>query len=104
MTAPEVFDQARAWLADSDTHHKHCSQSKLPVLPNSILDVSLDNAPGFIKFMETNDLRGRYAALTYCYRGGGEIGRLSLPTQVTTTSQNKVTFDQVVMSGLVIPR
>jgi hypothetical protein len=69
VTSPEALRQARTWLDDCDKHHIHCSRQESPILPNRILDIGSNNAPGFIKLIESNNSNGDYVALSYCWGG-----------------------------------
>lgn len=63
VMSSEAFKQARIWLDDCDKHHVHCSQPETPHLPNRVLDISLDNAPGFVRLIESKGSKGDYVAL-----------------------------------------
>ncbi|KAL5349783.1 hypothetical protein ACLOAV_004816 [Pseudogymnoascus australis] len=70
--SPESFAQVRSWLENCDHEHETCSRPNLSFCPMRLIDVRPDggdSARVILLDNRGNNLKAKYAALSYCWGG-----------------------------------
>lgn len=73
------LDLARRWVEDCLNFHIDCPGPEVVALPTRVLDVGPEDGSHDPRLFLTRGIKGRYAALSYCW-GGPQQFKLSLDT------------------------
>ena len=66
LSSGDVFEQAKHWI-ETCKGHRNCLQQSDGPLPKIVIEVASPDSPTPCRLMESGDLSGEYAALSYCW-------------------------------------
>ncbi|CAJ0545145.1 Ff.00g086180.m01.CDS01 [Fusarium sp. VM40] len=96
FSSESSFNQAIKWLDDCIKSHTGCHPNPkiTPMMPSRLIDVSITEAGGRVRIVDTEGVQTRYAALKYCRGQITEDQKLQLSNHTAWTSQG-VFLDQL---------
>ncbi|KAF2832794.1 HET-domain-containing protein [Ophiobolus disseminans] len=57
----------QSWLNECESSHRSCTSTSTVPLPTRVLQLSNDTGDLSVKLIESNGIKGRYCALSYCW-------------------------------------
>ena len=72
VTSDQSFDEMKQWLRSCE-NHSGCQPLPTSILPARVIDVGSADGTKLPRLLETNQLHGKYAALSYCW-GDRQLG------------------------------
>ena len=98
------FDQYRAWLKACVETHTECPGSELVDLPHRVLEVMSDTGEPFLRLIQIDQCKGRYAALSHCWGTFGGLQTVKSCLELHLSHIDEKDLSKTVQDAVMITR